>query len=78
MLLFFNKTSLKRYMYFIEKYINFINSADLTFRVIRKMYFNRAKPTSYITNFPYASSGLHNGAFSYIVLRVIRLTCTYT
>ena len=50
--------------------INFIYSID------RIMDFNRAEPTCYRTNFPYASSDLQNGAFSYIVLRVMRLTYT--
>ena len=31
-------------------------SADLTFGEIRKMDFNWAEPTCYITNFPYAIS----------------------
>ena len=37
---------------------------------------NRAEPTCYWTNFPYASFGWQNGAFWYIVLRVMLLTCT--
>ena len=37
------------------------------------MEFNRAEPTCYGTNFPYACSGLQNGASSYIVLRKMRL-----
>ena len=45
------------YFFNIEKYINFIYSADLIFRIIRIINFNRAEPTCYITNFPYASSG---------------------
>ena len=36
--------------------------------VNRKIDFNRAEPTCYRTNFPYASSGWQNGAFLYIVL----------
>ena len=48
-------------------------SADLTFRVIRKMDFNRAEPTCYRTNFPYSSSGKQNKAFSYIVLLGLHL-----
>ena len=35
----------------------FIYYADLTFRVIRKMDFDRAEPTCYRTYFPYTSSG---------------------
>ena len=31
------------------------------------MDFNRAEPTCYMANFPYASSGYQNGAFSYIL-----------
>ena len=35
------------------------------------MYFNRAEPTYYITNFPNcASFGQQNATFSYIVLRL--------
>ena len=40
------------------------------------MDFNRVEPTCYITYFPYASSGQQNGAFPYIVLRVMRLRYT--
>ena len=50
-------SSYKLSLYVFEKYIIFIYSVDLTFRVIRKIDFNRAKPTCYRTNFPYASSG---------------------
>ena len=32
------------------------------------MGFNRAEPTCYRTNFPYASSSLQNAAVSYIIL----------
>ena len=60
----------------IEKYIKFVYSADKTLPVIRKMDFDKAEPTCYRTNVPYASSGLQNEAFAYIVLRVLRLTCT--
>ena len=39
------------------------------FELSEKMAFYRAEPTNYITNFPYARSGLQNAAFSYIILR---------
>ena len=45
---FFNEILLKRY--FIEKYINFIYSADLTFRIITIIDFNRAEPTHMLHN----------------------------
>ena len=44
--------------------------------MIRIIDFNRAEPTCYRTNFPYASFGWQNGAFWYIVLRVMLLTYT--
>ena len=47
-----------------------------TFRIIKIINFNRAEPTCYKTYFPYASSGLQNGAFRYIILRVMHLTYT--
>ena len=56
--------------------INFIDSAGLTFWIIRIFDFNRAEPTCHRTNFPYASSGYQNGAFWYIVLRIMLLTYT--
>ena len=34
------------------------------------MDFNRAEPTRYRTNFPYASFSYQNAAFSYIILRL--------
>ena len=57
--------------------LNFIYSADLTFQGIRKMDFNTTETTNYGTNFPDASSDLQNGAFSYIVIRIMRLTYTW-
>ena len=47
----------------LEKNINFIYSADLTFRIIRIIEFNRAEPTCYRTNFLYASSGSQKWSF---------------
>ena len=45
---FVNKWSLSFFnIIFIEKCKSLIYSADLTFRVIRKMDFNRAEPTCY-------------------------------
>ena len=61
-------------LFFIEKYINFVYSADLNFSGIQKNEFNRIDPTCYLTNFPYTSSGLRNGALSFIVQLVMRLT----
>ena len=40
------------------------------------MDFNRAEPTWYRTNFHCAISGEQNGAFWYIVLRIMLLTYT--
>ena len=51
-------------------------SADSTFLVIRKCFFFLTEPTCYRTNFPYAISGKQTGAFSFIVLRVMRLMYT--
>ena len=53
-------TLLKRY--FMEK-INFIYSADKTFRIIRIIDFNRTEPTCYRTYFHCTVSGEQNGAF---------------
>ena len=39
-----------------KKYINFFYSADLTFSINGIIYFNRAEPTCYRTNFLCASS----------------------
>ena len=55
---------------------NFIYPADTTFRIIRIIDFNRAEPTCYRTNFHCAISGEQNGAFWYIVLRIMLLTYT--
>ena len=48
--------------------------------IIRIIDFNRAEPTCYRTNFPYAISGLQNGSFwyMYIVLRVMLLIHVHT
>ena len=43
---------------FYLKNLNFIYSVDKTFWIIRIIDVNRAEPTCYSTNFPYASSGL--------------------
>ena len=52
----------------------FIYPADKAFRIIRIMDFNCAEPTRYRTHFHCAISGQQNGAFWYIVLRIMLLT----
>ena len=47
------------------------------FWIIRIIDFNRTEPTCYRTIFPYTSSGTQNGAFWYIVLRVMLLMYTW-
>ena len=59
---------------FYGKKINFIYPADKTFQIIRIIEFNRAEPTCYRTNFHCPVSDEQNGAFWYIVLRIILLT----
>ena len=44
--------------------------------MIRMIDFNTAEPTCYRTKFRYSSSGQQNGAFWYIVLRVMLLIYT--
>ena len=46
----------------------------LNFRIIRIIDFNRAEPACYRTNFHCAISCEQNGAFWYILLRVMLLT----
>ena len=53
---------------------NFIYPADKTFRIIRVIDFNRAEPTCYRTDFHCAISGEQNGAFWYIVQRIMLLS----
>ena len=54
--------------------IHFIYPADKTFPIIRIIDFSSAEPACYRTNFHCAISGEQNGAFSYIVLRIMLLT----
>ena len=59
---------------FYGEKINFIYLADKIFRIIRIIDFNRAEPTCYRTYFHCPISGEQNGAFWYIVLRIMLLT----
>ena len=56
--------------------VNFIYPADKAFRIFGIIDFNRAEPTCHRTNFHCAISGEQNGAFWYIVLRIMLLTYT--